>query len=216
MTYADRVASAVVARLAAGRSRRPPPARDSASFVASAVANRLNAVGKPRPQRRPQAPGLAAAIASAVGQHLAGVGTRAKPEVSLAPKSLHGARLAGRVAGQVASRVPETRGDFVSSFSAIDVAKVAASVVEKLGARKSKGIDHVDVIASQIASRLATPRIQGTAAGAADFQNRIIGAVAEALETNRKKALEASATAAPAGENKGEARAEKATVKRKR
>lgn len=208
MSRVDSLARAVLARIASKRRPRKPSA-GLAGAVASAVAGRLNAPGGRKPARPNR---LAGAVASAVAQRLGRSGAPAGAQArvaSVAPKTLEGTRIAGRVARQVASRIPEARSDFGSDFAAVDVAKVAAAVIAKLDARKSKGIDHVDVLASQIASRLALPRIQGSAAGAVDFQNRIVAAVVDAVTQQRAKALEVAQVAAKPGEDAKTASGEK-------
>ncbi|WP_338702260.1 hypothetical protein V5279_45970 (plasmid) [Bradyrhizobium sp. 26S5] len=197
MSQVDSLARAVLARIA---SKRRPRKRaiGLAGAVASAVAGRLNAPGA-RKSARPNR--LAGAVASAVAQRLGQPGgpADARPNAaSAASKTLAGTQIASRVARQVASRIPETRSDFGSDFAAVDVAKVAEAVIAKLDARKSKGIDHVDVLASQIASRLASPRLQGSAAGAIDFRNRIVAAVVDAVTRQRAKAVEAAQQAVAA------------------
>jgi len=193
MSMVDRLSRAVASKIVAARRRRRPAGL--AVAVASAVAKRLGGPG--RPSRRP-----GTFVASGPARRLAG--PPAAAAASLAPRSLQGGRLAERVARQVASQIPESRLDFSREFSNIDVAKVAAAVVAKLDARRSKGLDPVDVIASQIAARLSVPRLQGSAAGATDFQNRIVSAVSEAVKQQRAVAAQlvekaaAQAVATPA------------------
>jgi hypothetical protein len=120
---------------------------------------------------------------------------------------LVGNRIADRVARQIASRIPEVRSDFASEFAAIDVGKVAAAVAAKLKERKGKSIDYVDLLASQIVAQLALPRIQGSTAGAVDFQNRMVAAVVDAVRKQRAEAVE------PVGE---QAAGDKTAATRKR
>lgn len=233
MSYqVDRLAQAIVRRIARGRPRRKPASRMTAA-VASAVVRRRGP-----PSRRPGKPvGLAAAVASVVARRLAppsvsssrppnklasalasAVSARlgaVPPAATAAPdRPLVGGRIASSVTRQIASRIPKAQFSAETQLASLDPAKVAAAVVAELESRKAKAVDHTAIFASQIARRLTSPVLQGSAPAAAEFAKQLATAVAHAIAQQQQPKAEEQPATTP--EQPQDGAAEKPTSKAKR